>query len=171
MPLGIRFGIEPEKRRLENTLAKLDWYDSHGYRVRFPAGIDPRTAQFEEIVRALEREFDIEDYRKASAKIRRGYSSIEPDLVKALEEATGRKAPSTFEVILTKYGTGGSYNLSNRIILNINNRHPIETLVHEICHILLEPDVKKRGTIHEKKEKAVDSLFGKIQNILKRAKT
>lgn len=160
MRLRIRFGIRLELRRIRNTIAKLDWYGSYGYKVRLPKAIDPKNATVKELTAALRREYRAEDYRKAAAEISSGYSSVDQNFTKAVKKRFGKNVPDVIEVILTRYGTGGSYNLPNKVIVNICGKHPAMTLLHEICHLMVEPYVKRHQVPHWEKEKIVDQILG-----------
>ena len=77
-----------------------------------------------------------------------------------MEELFGNKLPKEFQVILTKYGTEGSYNPPNRIFLNISNKSP-QTLVllHEITHLIIHKYIKKYQIQHWEKERIVDLIL------------
>ncbi|MFC1700789.1 hypothetical protein ACFLZ0_01485, partial [Patescibacteria group bacterium] len=71
----------------------------------------------------------------------------------------------SYDLILTKYGTGGSYNLPNRIILNFNKKTPndiIRIIIHEIIHLLIQPLIEKFEIEHWPKERIVDLMLSKI---------
>ena len=71
-----------------------------------------------------------------------------------------------YEVALTLYGPGGSYDPdSGRIILlttpdgRFRTPHPVHTIVHEMIHIGIEqPIVERLGLSHPEKERLVDRL-------------
>ena len=47
MELKIQFGKDFEFRRVKNTLVKLDWYNSQGYKPRLPEGISSNSSEEE----------------------------------------------------------------------------------------------------------------------------
>ena len=65
---------------------------------------------------------------------------------------------SEYHIFLTKFGTYGSYDLPNKIFLNIYQ--PLnkisDVLRHEIKHLQLENLIVKQNLNHEKKEKLVN---------------
>lgn len=67
-------------------------------------------------------------------------------------------------IFLTKFGTFGSYELPNKIFVNVhrNISEIAETIVHEIVHLKFEDEVQKRNLSHEQKERMVDGVVEKI---------
>lgn len=152
MKINIKFGVEHEKKRVEFTLSKSDWYKAHNYNPLLPN-------------EAIEKEFKKEDYENAEKELKSEFSKIEKSLEKSLIEKFGSNSiPPEYDVILTKYGVAGSYNLPNKIIINISaKKSKIEILKHEIIHLIVENEVKKRDLTHEEKENLVNSLMAQIK--------
>src|SRR3989338_467912 len=141
MPFTIEFSLELEKERIRFTNSKLNWYKEHKYNISLP--------------KDLEKEFNSENYLKAKEQIQESLKELSAFLNK-LKETTNKPVEKEYIIILTKYGTGGSYNPQNKIIVNISNKERIiETIKHEIVHLALEQEVKEKGLSHEEKENLI----------------
>ena len=152
MPLEFEFSPELELHRVEETIIKIKGglYVSNRYEPILPQGIDPRTASREAISEAIKSEFNAENYGKIAKKLDEYYLFIEPDFVRAFRQIFGNSSNSEFRAILTRYDVGGSYRPPNTVLLNMDkDPEKIEkTLVHEICHLLIHPDIKKYKVLH-----------------------
>lgn len=150
MKIKIKYEIEYERQRVKFTLSKLKWYKDNGYNVNVPNG-------------TIEEEFKKEDYERAAKKLMEEFNKIKKHFADKLTEKFGSEIPKEFEVILTKYGTGGSYNLPNKVIINILNKKPnIETFKHEIIHLLVEKNVQRNKLSHWEKEKLVEDILKEL---------
>ena len=75
---------------------------------------------------------------------------------------TGSFLLEKVKVILTRYGTQGSYIVPDSLIINISNIPPqflIKTVIHESLHLMIEPLIKKYSIDHWVKEHIVDSIM------------
>ena len=70
-----------------------------------------------------------------------------------------QKNKKDYKLILTKYGMGGSYSLPNQIILNINSKSKINTILHEITHLTIEAYIQKYKIQQNQKERIVDLIL------------
>jgi len=84
-------------------------------------------------------------------------------LLNKLKEMGFNPEPS-YKIILSKYGGGGSYDLPNEIIINFKNRGEkfIQTVVHEMVHLLIEPWIQKYKISHWTKERVTDLISLKM---------
>lgn len=158
MELKIQFGKDFEFRRVKNTLAKLDWYNSQGYRPRLPEGISNNSSE-EEIQNQIIKEFEEKKYKEVANSLESDFSTIKDKLSKKLKEIFNKSIPETFFVYLTTYGVGGSYNLPNIVIFNINNKKGFKTIIHEIIHLLIENQIQEFKIQHWEKERIVDLIL------------
>lgn len=160
MPLTIQYSIKLEKQRLKNTVDKLPWYKKFGYAPRFPQSINPDVDNLEKMYAALETEYNERDYKQHAIKLSAEYSKIEDDFFEKLKQICGKKIKRKFRLILTKYGVGGSYSLPNKIIYNVGMKSSsINTILHEITHLIIEPYVKKYQIQQNEKERIVDLIL------------
>ena len=158
MNLKFTFGTDFELSRVKDTLAKLDWYDSKGYKPRFPKGIIKESLG-KEIQNQIKKEFKEDDYKAVTNKISSNFSKMAGPLSDKLKEVFNGKIPKEFIVYLTNYGVGGSYKLPNMIILNINRKNSPKIIVHEIIHLAIEDWIKKYKIQHWEKERIVDLIL------------
>ena len=158
--LSISYNKDFELERIKSTVFKLPWYTEQGYQVTLPQVSAENPAELS-YSRALDKEYDVKIYETYKKNLNDFWESFLPKL-----EAVAQKQeiifPSSISVILTKYGTGGSYDaVLNEIILNIQNR-PIDsvcaTLVHEMVHISIQSFIQTYSILHWKKERIVDLL-------------
>lgn len=65
-----------------------------------------------------------------------------------------------YKIYLSKYGPWGSYQVPNRVYINVqrNDLDIVMTIIHEIVHLKLEAEIIKRGLGYEAKEKLVQSV-------------
>ncbi len=201
MELRIKYGINFELKRVKNTLARLEWYNSQGYEPGLPEGISKESSE-KEIQNQIIKEFDEKEYKDIAGRIISDFSAVKEHLSKKLKEIFDQKnnvpphlkrcglqghlflgcseikssklrphskewgfnfghkdIPAAFFVYLTNYGVGGSYNLPNIIILNINNKKGFKTIIHEIIHLLIETWIQEYKVQHWEKERIVDLVL------------
>lgn len=156
--LKFEYSKEYEFTRVKDTLASLDWYNSHGYKPRLPAGIN-RESSREEIVSQINKEYEAIRYSKMENEIIAAFSVYDEKFTHKLIEVFGKDIPKTFLVRLTNYGVGGSYNLPDVVIFNINMKKGIKTIVHEIIHLLIQNQIDKYKVQQWEKERIVDLIL------------
>lgn len=165
MILDIKYGKKYEFDRIKHAISKLDWYKSEGYDInkllRLPRGIEHSSDG--EIKAVVEREFREDEYAQRAREIKNDFPKIEKDFIAKLKRETKMDVPEKLEIFLTKYGSGGSYNLPNRITLNIAgngaNKPLIEVLKHELAHLVMEPEVQRKKLSHRDKEALVNGIL------------
>ncbi|MFH1315851.1 MAG: hypothetical protein ABIH67_05670 [Candidatus Uhrbacteria bacterium] len=159
MKLNIKYSIRLEEQRIEKTIKKLPWYNKLGYRPHFPKNINPEIDNLKKINIALKNEYNEKDYKNAKNKILKKNSVIGKKFISNLENICGKKAKKEYELILTKYGVGGSYFLPNQIIININSKSKINTILHEITHLVIESNIQKYKIEQNQKERIIDLIL------------
>lgn len=158
MELNIQFGIDFEIRRTKDTLARLDWFRSQKYLLNLPKHITEESTE-QQIMDQVKKEYDEKKYKALAQKILQDFSKFEKQFSQKIKDIFKEDAPNKFIVYLTNYGVGGSYNLPNIIVLNINNLNGVKTIFHEIIHILIEPSAQKHNINHWEKERIVDLVL------------
>ncbi len=158
MNLKFIFGTDFELSRIKNTINKLDWYNSQGYKPRFPKGITNKSSE-EEIKNQIKKEFKEDDYKVVANEISSNFSKISELLFNKLKEIFNKEIPKEFIVYLTNYGVGGSYKLPNMIILNINSKNSSNTIIHEIIHLIIMDKITEYKIQHWEKERIVDLIL------------
>jgi hypothetical protein len=85
-----------------------------------------------------------------------------------LEQAfvkSGLSCRDKYIIYLTKYGTGGSYNLPNTVVINIVSsarERVLSVIIHEIVHLAIEKQIVKYKITQWQKEVIVDSFLNKV---------
>jgi hypothetical protein len=157
MKLKIKFGKLFELNRIKNSLSKLDWYNSQGYKISLPEAVGKDSTD-DEIKEAIE--YNEEDFKDYANKLTEEFSLINDKYFETLKEIFDVEIPEVYEVYLTKYGVGGSYNLPNKIIKKITaKKEGIKTIVHEIIHLIIQPLIDKNKISHWEKERIVDLIL------------
>jgi hypothetical protein len=175
--LNIIFSKEEEVRRIISTLHDLDWFAKNNYNILLPANIGANSLGDNEentVSTALSQEFTFEDYEKSRNYI--DQNSL--DMLKKLEDSlrtAGLIPRSEYTLLLTKYGTAGSYHFPDRIIINIKMKYEkglVRTIAHEIIHLSIHELVVNHKVPHWQKERVVDLLlsrclpeYAKFQNM------
>ena len=70
-------------------------------------------------------------------------------------------------VFLVHFGTYGSYQYPNTIILSLHQRpeRAAQTLIHELAHLMTEKEAKLKKLSHDEKEKLAQEKENIIRNI------
>ncbi len=158
MEIKFEYGINFEFDRVKSVLKKIDWYNSQGYDIKLPNGTNDKSSD-EEIRDQIRKEFKEEDYLNIIKEINLDISKIKEQLSSRLGEIFGENVPENFLIYLTNYGSGGSYNLPNKVIFNIKNIRGLKTIIHEIIHLLIEDLIQKYNVQHWEKELIVDLIL------------
>jgi hypothetical protein len=173
--LKINYSIDEEVARIKNTLSKLAWFEDNGYKPALPEGISADSSD-NEIQTAVEK--DYEEHKKTFAKnaewLTENWPKYSEKLGANLLEC-GLKPEPQYELLLTFYGVGGSYNRPNKILVNIRNFYEIgllSTVMHEAVHLAIQDMIVEHNIDHWVKERIVDLLmqrffpeFSRIQKV------
>jgi len=175
MKLNFKYSIELETKRVLDTISRLDWFSKNHYKTEFlifPKGVsidDPKN----KIVKKIKEEFDIDKYTEAEKSLMRLFYLYELKFISFIEKFGLTPIPN-IDIILTKYGIGGSYNLPNIITVNFSiffNIGLLRTVLHEIIHLHIQHLIDKFKIEQWQKEVIVDNLFEKFSsNISKKQK-
>ena len=163
--LKIIYSVEQEVARIKNTLSKLDWFEKEGYKVHLPEGISADSSD-EEITRAVEKEYSGHEksFVENADWLEKNWPKYARELGTKLIECN-LKPESKYELLLTLYGVGGSYNRPNRILVNIKNFYELgllRTVLHEAVHLAVQDLIVKYDISHWVKERIVDLLMQKF---------
>lgn len=169
MKLSIKHSKEFEVARIQNTINRLDWYLSNGYKLdylNFPKTIDRSNLigiPEEIITKAVEEEYDEIKFVESARSTLQMYTNYETRFEEFVS-SIGLSTIPEITVYLTNYGIGGSYHLPNNIIINISKYFSIglmRTVLHEMIHLHIQPLIDKYGISQWEKETLVDLLFEK----------
>lgn len=167
--LNFVYSLELERGRVEYSFHKREWYVSNGYKPTFPGNqtIDDITDEtlLDELIEGLKNEFNDKTYQDASKLIFDLWNTFTTKWPHQKLSETTLNFQDIYEIHLTRYGVGGSYNLPNSITINIerlNHEGLVRVIFHEMLHLAIEPYIKKYNTPHWNKERLVDLFFKKL---------
>ena len=163
IPIKIQYGVELEVNRVRETLDDLKWLTENSYKFLLPNGVrDCQGAQTEVIKKLVENEYDLKLYLAAEEAILKSWKGNGGLMKKINERMNGSYILDEIIIILTKYGTQGSYMTPNKAIINISRVPPeylIKTVIHESLHLMIENLIKKNLVEHWVKEHIVDLIM------------
>ena len=173
---------EDEIRYIWQQLQDLQFFIDNGYDLVLPEGELMEELKIKVLANSLDENDYVrfEEYFKneiyQAGDYQKGFQKIEVQLElinDIVEELLSMdldwdfKSFLNYDIILTLYGPGGSYNPDEgSIVLYSNSKgefkgysNPINTIVHEIVHIGIEqPLIQKYQISHTMKERIVDSI-------------
>ncbi len=168
--LKFKYSPECEKERIKHTLDKSDWYIKNGYSnwIKLPENIKltdiDGNKSIDILLNKAEKEYNQKDFNDVEEIVKKQWVKFSPKLEQYFEEAS--LVPEDFYLIeLTKYGSAGSYNLPNKIIVNIQGRFGIgvsKALIHEMVHLSIQKLIDKYNVDHWVKERIVDLVLSRI---------
>ncbi|MGM0439383.1 MAG: hypothetical protein ACQEP3_03050 [Patescibacteria group bacterium] len=143
--------IKEEKQIVEMTRKDVDFFKRHKIKITWPKNT------------TVEKEYNKERYQKELENIKKSWEKEKNNF---LEKASDYFNQEIGEVMVkvSAYGPMGFYDAeTNTVTINFNNSKPIQTIKHEIVHIMLEK-TQKRGEIkHTKKENVVNNILSTIE--------
>jgi hypothetical protein len=163
IPIKFQFDVESEINRVKNTLDTLDWLTQNNYRFLLPNDIkDTKDIDAEKVRESVKSEFNLQIYQTAEAAILKSWKGNNNLIKNINEKMEGSYKLDEINIILTRYGTQGSYKIPNSIVINISNIPPeflIKTVIHESFHLMIEPLVKEYSIEHFVKERMVNLIM------------
>lgn len=169
--LHILYSPETEVNEVIETLERLSWYREHGYNmVRLPPEIaampdDESTGlRDDEILAIVQKNFDASRYAPKAQELQRRWQEMKGTFMQELA-SLGMPVQSAYDIQLTMYGVGGSYNPPNGVVVNISSekRDILKTVAHEIIHLTINPLITEYNIEHWTKERLVDLVMWKIR--------
>ena len=173
----IKYSKEFEIQRVLSTKRKLKWYFDNGYNLS--NSVLPKNMSVEELEKKSEKEiikYVNEEYSGEVFKTHeQAINSLLPDYLNKLSNyffEINIELLSNIEIKLTKYGTAGSYNFPDIIIVNVLkffNIGLIRNILHETIHLHIQSLIDKYKIGQWEKEIIVDCIFEKFSpDIFKR---
>ncbi len=163
--LNFKYSVELEAERVRNTLDKLDWFLKNHYKTEsliFPKDVSVGDSK-DEILEKVKKEFDINKYKDVEESLKKLFDLYKSRLLSFVREIDSTPI-NDVNVILTKYGIAGSYNVPNTVIVNFSkffNIGLLRILLHEIIHLHIQHLIDLYKISQWQKEIIVDSLFEK----------
>ena len=156
--LDISYSAKQEVRRVRDTLERLSWYQEEGYRVDLPGGIT-KESDDEEVMRAVEHEYAAASYAEHAATLQKEWEALHRGFGRMKEEPTFH-LEDEYNVVLTKYGVGGSYDPNlNKVTVKVSARPRggiAGIVVHEVVHLAVQYLIDLHQLPHWRKERLVD---------------
>ena len=157
MNIVCKYGIEIEIDRVLKMLDKFSWYVENGYNPTLPVGITELSSN-DEVKNSIINEYNSIIYSSAESKILADWSLIQNKLYKVSVKYFPF-VPNEIVLKLTKYGTYGSFQLPNFIVLDLNNKRGFLTIYHEFIHLCLEDELVRNKVSHWDKERIIDNIL------------
>mgnify|MGYP001614309841 CR=1 FL=1 len=173
--LNIIYKKEFDIQRVINTIKKIDWYVENKINYKtfsFPQKIDKEKLKGyseEEITNIVITEYSDVLYKENEKFLVENWNKVSKEIESAFSKSS-LLCQEEYRIFLTKYGTAGSYDLPNTIIINISKVFGIgmlKTIIHEITHLAIEENITKYKIGQAQKERIVDLFF--VKNFPKRA--
>ena len=165
-------------------LQEYSWFKSNGYNAHLPAHPEIRRLakfslehdglpkEYKPLVRKVIKEiYSGKDYEKQVRALEKSRDKISAILPKFSEFCEwGFNLHKKYEILLTLYGPGGSYDFTKGRIILLSRRltkaggsssKTVNTIIHEMVHIGIEPIVRKFRLTHYEKERIVDLFCSK----------
>lgn len=159
--LRISYGVEQEVQRVRYSVDELPWFREQGYRVNLPNGVAEGSTS-EEIARAIKDEYSAIDYAQCASTILKEWPTVSIGF-KDIQKEPSFHLEDEYNVVLTKYGVGGSYNPAlNQVIVKVFSRSKGGTsgiIAHEIIHMTIQHLIDEYHVRHWRKERLVDLLM------------
>lgn len=171
---------EEELKRVQFYLSRKSWYEEHGYSPVFP-GNPLLQEQFtdeemDDRLGLLKEEYREDIYAKGVALLEASKQKIQAifPTFKKMHDSWGFVLFPEYEIKVTRYGMGGSYDKdTGRIVMRVKDdgtflrNQPHHTPIHEMLHIGTEATIVRRfGLNQREKERMIDrmvvSLFSDI---------
>lgn len=160
--ISVSFSVDQEIKRVAGTLQNLEWLRKHygNSNSRLPVGIT-ETSSLEEIKAAVNSDYEVEKYNEYARTLVKQFNELAKNF-KDLQKFSAFTFFPKYSVVLTRYGTGGSYDSSKgEVIINIEFRSGekgVATVTHEIIHIGIQYLITKYNVPHWAKERLVDLI-------------
>ncbi|MEE9364594.1 MAG: hypothetical protein V3U92_18495 [Cellulophaga sp.] len=169
---------DTEAEYIWRTIQDIKFFEENNYQISLPKGLFIQKlkgkAKLENLINEdyeQLKEF-VKDSVYNKADYQKGNEKIEKELVLINKINQSRynwnfKEFKTYQVNLTLYGAGGSYNLDQGSILIFtttkgqfkNYDNPANTIIHEITHIGIEEAIITKNKVpHKLKERIVDTF-------------
>ncbi len=161
--------VEREIQRVQHYVATFEAISLLTKDITLPEALDPSQTwtpeQVEDIVR---EEYSYDFYLKGRERLQGAVPVVQNavSLLAQFQKPWGFQAEKSYEVLLTRYGTGGSYNTEGKNYIRMRTtadgsfvrENPAATPIHEITHLCVQHLVQKYGLTFAEKEDLVKSI-------------
>ena len=171
--LKIIYNKEYDIQRVLNTIKKIPWFIENKYNYKnfiFPKKLDKEKLNDyseQEIKDAVISEYSDDLYKENEKFLVNNWEKIFKEIESAFLKSN-LLPQEEYRIYLTKYGTGGSYDFPNTVIVNTSfSINILKNIIHEITHLAIEENVVKYKIGQAQKERIVDLFF--VKNFPRRA--
>lgn len=111
-------------------------------------------------VKTVEEEYDIKKYETFREKVEQAWDK-KKDFTQRLLTFFHEPLETKFVVEISNYGPLGFYSFNKHAVtINLNTRlNPIDTIMHEMTHIMVEPFVLRYHISYHQKENIVNAIL------------
>ncbi|MBI2409647.1 hypothetical protein HYV30_01220 [Candidatus Kaiserbacteria bacterium] len=158
----INHSLEAEISTVRGVVRKYDWYLQMGYpaeNIRLPSGVTKDSTD-EDVANAVRKEYDLDAYSAYAQQLLAVWPAFQPGFAE-MKKVSSFDLKDAYEIVLTKYGTGGGYNPARSLIvlrMAENIEKSAAVAAHEIVHMAIDTYIKAFGVPHWHKERLVDLL-------------
>ena len=167
--IKINYSLEFEQIRVKDTFEKIDWFREHEYNPIFPGNKRipdiSETCELTDLIELVHSEYDQHFFIDITRKFEDQWKWFVDNWQESPINQTALVFEDSYEVFLTSYGVGGSYDLPNTVVMNVRQRahHKLVVILfHEIIHLSIEPFIQKYSIPHWYKERIVDLFYKRI---------
>lgn len=162
--INIIYNFKREVNRVKSTIEKLSWYKKQGYlNIALPKNLSEQSSS-EDVTNAISFEYLETDYEEFAQWMKEQWSEL-ISRIKKLNEIPSFHLQDKYNIVLTKYGTGGSYYPeTSEVIVNIKTKgkeRVMETIIHEVIHMGIDHLIESHNVKHWYKERLVDLIMGR----------
>jgi DNA polymerase III alpha subunit len=136
--------------------------------VILPEGLDiKQKLNLQDAERLTRQEYDPTFYLAGIERVQASIPTIQEaiETLRQFRQAWGFELEDSYRIVLTRYGTGGSYDIKTREVIMRTTQHgkfersnPAATPIHEITHLCVEHLVEKYRLSFAEKEKLVEGI-------------
>ncbi len=160
--LNIIYNLKREIERVKKTISKLSWYKERGYlNIALPKNLSEQSSP-DDIFNTISSEYSEMKYEEFAQWIKVQESEFMGS-IKMFSKIPSFHLRDKYNIVLTKYGAGGSYNSgTDEVIINITTKRKekiIGTIIHEIVHIGIDHLIESHNVRHWHKERLVDLIM------------
>lgn len=143
--------LKEEKQVVEMTRKDVDFFKQHKIKITWPKNT------------TIEKEYDKDKYQKELKKIKTKWKKQNNNFLEKASNYFNEEVGEVW-VKVSAYGPMGFYDTeTNTVTINFNNNHPVETIKHEIVHIMTERTQKRGEMKHGKNENVVNDISSTIE--------
>lgn len=162
MKLKFTYSIKTETEMVKYILARRKFFVENNMTVNIPKGVNTTYLKnIPALKKAVTKELDKTKTDQYKNKILNDWK-LKKELINQDFRFLPFEKPSKIEVVLSQYGCGGFYHTSlDKISINIRGlKDPLEVLIHETIHAIIEkPLAKKYDFTWNENEAIVDYLI------------